>query len=59
MIRGGSAARAVNGCREKREMATLDVVVTAVEYGHGRRAAVLGDYPFAVRDGTWVKRTVA
>lgn len=36
----------------KRELATLDVVVTAVEYGHGRRAAVLSDYTFAVREGT-------
>jgi DNA ligase 1 len=36
----------------KRELATLDVVVTAVEYGHGRRAAVLSDYTFAVRDGS-------
>src|SRR5258707_708369 len=35
----------------KRELATLDVVVTAAEYGHGRRAAVLSDYTFAVRDG--------
>lgn len=35
----------------KRELATLDVAVTAVEYGHGRRAAVLSDYTFAVRDG--------
>ncbi len=35
----------------KRELATLDVVVTAVEYGHGKRAAVLSDYTFAVRDG--------
>jgi DNA ligase 1 len=35
----------------KRELATLDVVVTAVEYGHGRRSAVLSDYTFAVRDG--------
>jgi DNA ligase-1 len=34
----------------KRELATLDVVVTAVEYGHGKRAAVLSDYTFAVRD---------
>jgi len=33
----------------KRELATLDVVVTAVEYGHGKRAAVLSDYTFAVR----------
>ncbi len=34
----------------KRELATLDVVVTGVEYGNGRRAAVLSDYTFAVRD---------
>jgi DNA ligase-1 len=33
----------------KRELATLDVVVTAVEFGHGKRAAVLSDYTFAVR----------
>jgi DNA ligase-1 len=35
----------------KRELATLDVVVTAVEYGHGKRAKVLSDYTFAVRSG--------
>jgi DNA ligase 1 len=35
----------------KRELATLDVVVTAVEWGHGKRAGVLSDYTFAVRDG--------
>jgi ATP-dependent DNA ligase I len=35
----------------KRELAMLDVVVTAVEYGHGKRAHVLSDYTFAVRDG--------
>jgi DNA ligase-1 len=35
----------------KRELATLDVVVTAVEWGHGKRAKVLSDYTFAVRDG--------
>src|SRR6185436_12276972 len=35
----------------KRELATLDVVVTAVEYGHGKRSQVLSDYTFAVRDG--------
>lgn len=39
----------------KRELATLDVVVTAVEYGHGRRAAVLSDVTFAVRDGASLK----
>ena len=35
----------------KRELATLDVIVTAVEYGHGKRIGVLSDYTFAVRDG--------
>ena len=35
----------------KRELATLDVVVTAAEFGHGKRAGVLSDYTFAVRAG--------
>ncbi len=34
----------------KRELATLDVVVTAVEYGHGKRIGVLSDYTYAVWD---------
>jgi ATP-dependent DNA ligase len=33
----------------KRALATLDVVVTAVELGHGKRRSVLSDYTFAVR----------
>ena len=33
----------------KRALATLDVVVTAVEVGNGRRNQVLSDYTFAVR----------
>jgi DNA ligase 1 len=33
----------------KRELSTLDVVVVAVEWGHGKRSAVLSDYTFAVR----------
>ena len=33
----------------KRPYATLDVVITAAEQGHGRRATVLSDYTFAVR----------
>ncbi len=33
----------------KRELATLDVVITGAEYGSGRRAAFLSDYTFAVR----------
>jgi len=34
----------------KKAYATLDVVVVAVEYGHGRRRDVLSDYTFAIRD---------
>jgi DNA ligase 1 len=34
----------------KRELATLDVVVTGAEFGHGKRAGILSDYTFAVRD---------
>ena len=33
----------------KRELASLDVVVTGAEYGHGKRAGLLSDYTFAVR----------
>jgi DNA ligase-1 len=37
----------------KKALATLDVVVTGVEFGHGRRRDVLSDYTFAVQgDGT-------
>jgi DNA ligase 1 len=32
----------------KRAFATLDVVITAAELGHGKRAGVLSDYTFAV-----------
>jgi DNA ligase-1 len=32
----------------KKALATLDCVVTAAEYGHGKRRAVLSDYTFAV-----------
>lgn len=33
----------------KRAIATLDVVITAVEVGHGKRRNLLSDYTFAVR----------
>jgi DNA ligase-1 len=36
----------------KRELATLDVVITGAEYGHGRRATLLSDYTFAVRSAS-------
>src|ERR1700736_6345432 len=43
--------RGISWLKLKRELATLDVVVTAVEYGHGKRVGVLSDYTFAVWDG--------
>jgi DNA ligase 1 len=35
----------------KRALATLDVVITRAERGHGKRAGVLSDYTFAVWSG--------
>jgi DNA ligase-1 len=43
--------RGIAWVKLKRELATLDVVITAAEYGHGKRNAVLSDYTFAIRDG--------
>ena len=34
----------------KKALATLDLVVVAAEYGHGKRKDVLSDYTFAARD---------
>ncbi len=34
----------------KRELATLDVVITGAEWGNGRKAGSLSDYTFAVQD---------
>ncbi|HYY66916.1 MAG TPA: ATP-dependent DNA ligase [Nitrososphaeraceae archaeon] len=34
----------------KRELDTIDAVIVIAEYGHGRRAGVLSDYTFAVKD---------
>jgi DNA ligase 1 len=34
----------------KREMDTIDAVIIAAEYGHGKRAGTLSDYTFAVKD---------
>jgi DNA ligase-1 len=42
----------------KRELATLDVVITGAEFGHGRRAGLLSDYTFAVRDAGGELRNV-
>ncbi|MDI6868025.1 MAG: ATP-dependent DNA ligase [Coprothermobacterota bacterium] len=34
----------------KKELSTLDCVVVKVEWGHGKRAGLLSDFTFAVRD---------
>ena len=34
----------------KKELDTIDAVIVIGEYGHGKRAGVLSDYTFAVRD---------
>jgi len=39
----------------KEELDTLDVVIVAAEYGHGKRAGVISDYTFAVRDGEYLR----
>ena len=45
------ARRGMEWLKVKRALRTLDVVVTAVEWGHGKRKGVLSDYTFAIRDG--------
>lgn len=50
--------RGMEWLKVKRPLRTLDVVVTAVEWGHGRRRAVLSDYTFAVRDEHGGLRTI-
>jgi DNA ligase-1 len=42
--------RGMEWLKVKRALRTLDVVVTAVEWGHGKRHGVLSDYTFSVRD---------
>jgi DNA ligase-1 len=39
----------------KEELDTLDVVIVAAEFGHGKRAGKISDYTFAVRDGASLK----
>jgi ATP-dependent DNA ligase len=41
--------RGMSWLKWKKALATLDVVVTGVELGHGRRHDVLSDYTFAIR----------
>lgn len=47
--------RGKNWVKLKKELDTLDVVIVAAEYGHGKRAGVMSDYTFAVRDGEELK----
>lgn len=42
--------RGMSWLKYKRALDPLDVVVTGVEFGHGRRRDLLSDYTFAVRD---------
>ena len=42
--------RGNNWVKLKKELDTLDVVIVAAEYGHGKRAGLISDYTFAVRD---------
>ncbi len=42
--------RGIYWVKLKRELATLDVVVTGAEWGNGRKSQFLSDYTFAVRD---------
>lgn len=39
----------------KEELDTIDAVIVAAEYGHGKRAGAISDYTFAVRDGDKLK----
>lgn len=43
--------RGLGWAKLKEELDTLDVVIVAAEYGHGKRAGVISDYTFAVKDG--------
>ncbi len=42
--------RGLGWLKLKKALATLDCVVVGVEWGHGKRKAVLSDYTFAVRE---------
>jgi len=47
--------RGAGWAKLKEELDTLDVVIVAAEYGHGKRAGVISDYTFAVKDGDRLK----
>jgi len=42
--------RGLSWVKLKRQLASLDVVITGAEWGNGRKAGFLSDYTFAVRD---------
>jgi DNA ligase-1 len=42
--------RGADWLKLKKELDTLDAVIVAAEYGHGKRAGLLSDYTFAVRN---------
>lgn len=46
-----AGVRGYSWLKVKKAFATLDVVVVAAERGHGKRAGVLSDYTYAIRDG--------
>ncbi|HUG04934.1 MAG TPA: ATP-dependent DNA ligase [Candidatus Limnocylindria bacterium] len=50
--------RGMEWLKVKRALRTIDVVVTAVEWGHGKRRGVLSDYTFAVVDEQGTFRNV-
>lgn len=41
--------RGIAWVKLKRQLGTLDVVITGAEYGHGKRSQFLSDYTFAIR----------
>ncbi len=41
--------RGADWLKLKKELDTIDAVIVAAEYGHGKRAGLLSDYTFAVR----------
>jgi DNA ligase-1 len=47
--------RGMGWAKLKEELDTVDAVIVAAEYGHGKRAGVISDYTFAVRSGDGLK----
>ena len=51
----GMGKRGSGWAKLKEELDTIDAVIVAAEYGHGKRAGVISDYTFAVRDRDLLK----